>query len=134
MSAQYSGIVQPILPTGRPFRVSTAPYVTSVPDVIPREASSALMRLDEAVGIAPNAYMAPNWTYPCGVNGRAQCVTERAGTGAAFAASTIAQSARAVDAVTRGLLSGLQPVLSPTEMAVYSNGMESVRSTSATAF
>ena len=120
--------IPPASPVGSSFRVPTAPYTAAIPDIIPREASSALMRLDEAVGISPGAYMAPNWTYPCGPNGLQQCYTEVATAGAAFEASTIAQSSRAIDAVTRGLLSGLQPIISSTEMSVFNDGDEGVRS------
>ena len=129
VSGGGSGLVlPPTTPAGASFRVPTAPYTAAIPDIIPREASSALMRLDEAVGINPGAYMAPNWTYPCGPNGAQQCYTEVAKPGAAFAASTIAQSSRAIDAVTRGLLSGLQPIISTTEMTVFNDGDEGVRS------
>ena len=88
------------------------------------------MRRDEAVGINPGAYMSPNWTYPCGANGSMQCFTETASFGPAFQASIVAQSARAVDAVTRGLLSGLQPVLNGSEASLFTDGEEGVRSSS----
>ncbi len=133
-SSPQGGLLQPLLPTQAPFRTPTAPYTSAIPTVIPREASEVLMRLDEAVGINPGAYMAPNWVYPCGPGGASQCFTEVASTGMAFGASTVAQSARAVDAVTRGLLSGLQPILSASETSLFTDGEEGVRSTSTLAF
>ena len=94
------------------------------------------MRLDEAAGIPPGAYMAPNWVYPCGGSGptAAQCFTQLASETPAFDASTIAQASRAVDAVTRGLLSGMQPVMQATEMSLFTDGEDGVRSVSTSYF
>lgn len=106
------------------------PYVVPVPNVVPTASSSAMYNLEEAVGIQPGSYVAPNWVYPCGIGAREQCFTDRSASNPAYVASTIAQSGRAVDSVTRGLLSGLQPLLSPEESTLFNDGDVGVRSVS----
>ena len=71
--------------------------------------------LDESKGIAPGALLSPNFVYAGG-----SCVTETLSvysdgglqcTAAAAEEACAFKSAACLDAVTRGLLSGLQPVV-----------------------
>jgi hypothetical protein len=72
----------------------------------------------------PGAYLAPNWVYSCDPASQASpgylaplCVTQAlsAQDSVALDASCALRSDRCVDALTRGLLSGLQPLLSPQD-------------------
>lgn len=103
----------PLRPT-EPFPVVTDAFISAIPTVLPSEPTLRLAALDDAAALTPGAYMAPNWVFRCGAN--QSCVTNRYDTSnPAIDASCVAQSARCVDSVTRGLLSGLQPLLHPSE-------------------
>jgi hypothetical protein len=93
------------------------PFTSAVPAVVPVETPRSLEAVDIAAGIRPGAYMAPNWVYACGPLGQSQCFTEAfdpLNSQMAFAA--VASSGSAVDAVTRGLLSGMQPIMPRDEV------------------
>lgn len=106
----------PLVPIRQPMSTVTAPFTSAIPTVLPSEPSARLFAVDEAAGIVPGAYLGPNWVYQCGNGGNKECYTESFNPlDADLDASCVAQSARCVDAVTRGLLSGLQPILAPSE-------------------
>ena len=93
------------------------PFTYAVPAVVPTETPGVLEASDVVAGIRPGAYMAPNWVYPCGPTWQDQCVTDHfdpLNLGMAFSAVT--RGASAVDSVTRGLLSGLQPIMPKNEV------------------
>ena len=92
------------------------PFTFAVPAVVPTEASATLQGVDLAAGVQPGAYMAPNWVFPCGPTNQDQCLTEAfVPTDTSVAMSCVFRSAACVDSVTRGLLSGLQPIMAPDE-------------------
>lgn len=101
----------------RAFRpAAVTPFTFAVPAVVPYEVNGALEGVDLAAGIRPGLNMAPNWVFPCGPTNQDQCFTETfVPSDTSMAVSCVFRSASCTDSVTRGLLSGLQPVMAPDE-------------------
>jgi hypothetical protein len=103
-------------PRGVGLTHSILPFTYAVPPVVPTEASRGLAAVDLAAGVSPGALMAPNWVFPCGPTNQQQCFTEGfVPSNTSMAVSCVFRSPHCLDSVTRGLLSGLQPIMPPDE-------------------
>ena len=111
-----ANILAPLLPRAD-YKKVPAPKLSSSQRTAVAGYAGAV--LDESMGISPSAVLAPNFVYGGGL-----CVTETlavstsggaACTPAAAEDACARNSAVCVDAITRGLLSGLQPVMTLQE-------------------
>ncbi len=111
--------VQPMFPQARAIPTAGLPFISALPTEMPYEQSRFARGRDIAVSLQSGAYMAPNWVYPCQNpidNTRGECFTTTLhAKNAAIDVSCAANSKHCADSITRGLLSGLQPLLSQTE-------------------
>lgn len=108
---------KPLLPVSNvPTILPTPAYTRAIPGVQPYRADSLAAASGEVAGLSNNVYMAPNFVYPCGRAGFDQCWTNTFEYhNADMQMGCLTNSTVCVDSVTRGLLSGLQPLLSTTE-------------------
>jgi len=109
-------VVQPMFPQARAIPVADLPYVSPLPTELPYETSPAQRSQDIVASLRSGAYMAPNWIYPCHQNSSSDCFTNVLDVKKpAIEASCFSKSQYCADAVTRGLLTGLQPLLNQSE-------------------
>lgn len=114
-----SKTVQPMFPQSRAVPTAGLPFTSALPTEMPYEQSAFARGRDVVVSLQSGAYMAPNWVYPCRdpvTNSPAECFTTTLhAKNGAIDASCAANSQHCADSITRGLLSGLQPLLNQVE-------------------
>ena len=111
---QFAGILPPLLPpVGYKPQPHTAAAVSSAAAAVSSAAQVAT--LDMSMGFAPNTLLSPNFVYQGGLCVAESLAASTYGAGACSAAATASacalRSSVCLDAVTRGLLSGLQPIM-----------------------